>query len=96
MLNDPLCMSALQEQLDPFIRLAGKTTRKERNLLHHCKFTDDPQAQVKQMLTGQHSLLSPRLQSMAPGEKEHSIAQYATQQLQTCSRITYGFSGDFW
>jgi hypothetical protein len=50
-LNDPLCMSALQEQLDPFIRLAGKTTRNERYLLHHCKFTDDHQAQVKQMLT---------------------------------------------
>jgi hypothetical protein len=92
-LNDPLCMSALQEQLDPFIRLAGKTTRKERNLLHYCKFAGDPQAQVKQVLTGQQTLLSLRLQSMAPGPKEHSIARYATRQLQTCSRITYGFSG---
>jgi hypothetical protein len=38
LLNDPTCMYVLQEQLDPFIRLAGKTTRRERNLLHHCKY----------------------------------------------------------
>jgi len=38
LLNDPTCMYILQEQLDPFIRLAGKTTRHERNLLHHCKY----------------------------------------------------------
>jgi len=37
MLNDPLYVSRLSGQLDPFIQLAGTTTPRERNLLHYCK-----------------------------------------------------------
>ena len=37
-LNDPASDSAhlLSEQLDPFMLLAGDTSRRERNLLHYC------------------------------------------------------------
>lgn len=36
-MNDPSYAERVHEQLDPFLRLAGHTTARERNLLQFCK-----------------------------------------------------------
>lgn len=36
-MNDPSYAERVHEQLDPFLKLAGHTTARERNLLHFCE-----------------------------------------------------------